>query len=300
MFYLVTTHVDGGGHFVVSAEDPESEWTDPIYIDAPGFDPDLFFDDGTAYLTYAAGPTLAETTIKQATLNLDTGAVGDTREIWRGIEGTFSEAPHLYKRDGVYYLLTAEGGTHTNHTVVAARADDPNGPFKACPRNPILSHRGHPMEAIGATGHGDLLHAHDGSWWLVFLGIRQQGGYPGWHHLGRETFLAPVEWEDGWPVVNGGEPVGIEMDVGLPGDTAEHNPAEPTRQTRATFDGETLEEAFEYRRNPDPDAYSRTDAGRLTLSDGEPRRARCDVRRSPTGEFRLPSRGRILVRPRGR
>ncbi|GAA0243162.1 family 43 glycosylhydrolase [Haladaptatus pallidirubidus] len=97
-FYLVTTHVDGGGHFVVSADDPAGEWSDPIDIGAPGFDPDLFFDDGTAYFTYAAGPTLAETTIQRTALNLVMEAVGDTC----GIEGSFCEAPHLYERDSVY------------------------------------------------------------------------------------------------------------------------------------------------------------------------------------------------------
>ncbi|WP_435361791.1 glycoside hydrolase family 43 protein [Haloarchaeobius sp. DFWS5] len=262
-FYLVTTHVDGGGNFVVTADDPAGEWSDPTYIDAPGFDPDLFFDDGTAYFSYAAGPTLAETTIKQVTVDLDSGEVGDERELWRGFEGSFSEAPHLYERDGVYYLLTAEGGTHVNHMVVTGRADSPTGPFEPCPSNPVLSHRGHPMGAIKAAGHGDLVQAPDDSWWLVFLGIRQRGGHPGWHHLGRETFLAPVEWVDGWPVVNGGDPVKLAMDAdGLPGASSvpvDHESVaggSATGETETTFDGESLPGEFEYRRNPEPGAYT--------------------------------------------
>lgn len=271
-FYLVTTLVGGEGNFVVTTDDPAGEWSDPVYLDAPGFDPDLFFEGDTAYLSYAAGPTLPETTIQIATVDLETGAVGEPRELWRGIEGTFCEAPHLYEIDGTYYLLTAEGGTHVNHMVVAARAADLAGPFEPCPHNPILSHRGHPMRSIDATGHGDLVDAPDGSWWLVFLGIRQRGGHPGWHHLGRETFLAPVEWESGWPVVNGGDPVEVETTVdslpggGTPGASA------PARATRESFDGERLDGAFEYRRNPDPGAYS-LDNGGLVL---RPRTATLD------------------------
>ncbi|MFC5973649.1 glycoside hydrolase family 43 protein [Halomarina salina] len=265
-FFLVTTDVSGTGNFLVTADDPAGEWSDPISLDAPGFDPDLFVDGETAYLTYAHGSTLPETTIRQAEVDLDTGAVGEERELWQGIEGTFSEAPHLYERDGTYYLLTAEGGTHTNHMVVAARSDHPTGPFEGCPDNPVLSHRGHPMADVKATGHGDLVRAPDGSWWLVFLGVRQHGGHPGWHHLGRETFLAPVEWEDGWPVVDGGDPVTTTMQVeSLPGDGSPPDAPAPARPTRTTFDGDSLDGAFEYRRNPDRSAYSLDDGDGLTL-----------------------------------
>ncbi|MWG33481.1 glycoside hydrolase family 43 protein [Halomarina oriensis] len=274
-FYLVTTFVGGGGHFVVTAEEPTGEWSEPTSLDAPGFDPDLFFDDGTVYLSYAHGPTLAETTVHVAPVDLDTGAVGDSRTLWEGIEGTFCEAPHLYEVDGTYYLLTAEGGTHTNHMVVAARGDSPTGPFEPCPHNPILSHRGHPMHPVSAAGHGDLVDAPDGSWWLVFLGVRQQGGHPGWHHLGRETFLAPVDWRDGWPVVAAGGPVDLVVDVeSLPGDGGSPEPSAPARETHETFDGETLDGAFEFRRNPAEGAYSLDDES-LTL---RPRTASLDDR----------------------
>ncbi|SDN22911.1 alpha-N-arabinofuranosidase [Halogranum gelatinilyticum] len=266
-FYLVTTDVGGQGNVLLTADDPAGEWSEPIQLDAPGFDPDLFFDGDTAYLSYADGPTLAETNVKQATVDLETGEVGEPSELWRGIEGTFAEAPHIYEIDGTYYLITAEGGTHVNHMVVAARSDDPTGPFESCPSNPILSHRGDPMQPIKATGHGDLVSAPNGSWWIIFLGIRQQGGHPGWHQLGRETFLAPVEWVDGWPVVNDDELVTLQMTVdSLPGEGTAPQRAEPARATRATFDGETLDSAFEYRRNPDESAYSLTDRpGSLTL-----------------------------------
>ncbi|GAB3031759.1 glycoside hydrolase family 43 protein [Natronobiforma cellulositropha] len=210
-YYVISTNVSDGGHFVVSATDPRGEWSEPTWIDAPGIDPDLFWDDDTVYVTYREG----EAGIAQAELDLETGALGESRVIADRLAGDYTEAPHLYEIDGTYYLVVAEGGTHTGHMVCVARSDRPDGPFEPCPDNPVLSHRGvsEMYTPIQATGHGDLIEAHDGTWWLVFLGIRQFGGYPGWHHLGRETFLAPVEWVDGWPVVNGGERITPELSV---------------------------------------------------------------------------------------
>jgi xylan 1,4-beta-xylosidase len=98
--------------------------------------------------------------------------------------------------------LIAVGGTERGHGVSIARGPAPSGPFEPCPLNPILTHRGtdHPIQN---TGHADLVQGPDGSWWMVLLGARPGGGSPGWHVLGRETFLAPVTWVDGWPVVGG-------------------------------------------------------------------------------------------------
>lgn len=255
-FYMVTTDVGGGGHFIVTADDPAGEWSDPLYVEAGGIDPDLFFDtDGTAYFQYTNGESLPEFRIRQAEIDLDTGELGEVRQLWRGIEGGFAEAPHIYERDGTYYLITAEGGTHTNHMVTVGRSDDPTGPYEPHPDNPVLSHRGHPMHPLSAMGHADMVQATDGSWWMVFLGIRQHGANPGVHHLGRETFLAPVTWEDGWPIVNGGEPIDPEMDVeSLPGESS-GGLASPARAFETTFDDE-LDDSWQFRRNPDPATYS--------------------------------------------
>jgi len=105
-----------------------------------------------------------------------------------------------------WYLLIAEGGPERGHGVSVARGPAPDGPFEACPANPILSHRSTSLE-IQNTGHGDLVEAPDGSWWLVLLGVRPRGGPPGWHGIGRETYLAPVTWADGWPVIGAVAPV---------------------------------------------------------------------------------------------
>ncbi|MEY7848506.1 glycoside hydrolase family 43 protein [Natrarchaeobius sp. A-rgal3] len=261
-FYMVTTNVSAGGHFFVTAEDPGGEWSDPTWVDAPGIDPDLFWDDGTAYFTYRSGSD----GIEQAEIDLETGELGESRQLGRRLVADFTEAPHLYEVDGTYYLLVAEGGTHTRHMVCAARSDDPTGPFDPCPDNPILSHRSvsGAYNPIQATGHGDLVEARDGSWWMVFLGIRKHGGHPGWHHLGRETFLAPVEWVDGWPVVNGGDP--IEETISVP-DTDRERDGRTEWTTRESFDGDRLGAEWNYRFGFDDERIVLED-GALTLSGG--------------------------------
>ncbi|NGM69136.1 glycoside hydrolase family 43 protein [Natronolimnobius sp. AArcel1] len=249
-FYLVTTNVSGGGHFFVTAEDPAGEWSEPTWIDAPGIDPDLFFEDGTCYFTYHSDDPDAP--IQQAELDLETGDLGESSTIWTGFRDPYVEAPHIYERDGTYYLMVAEGGTHAGHMVVMARADDPTGPYEGCPDNPILTHWGQPRDAIRAVGHADLVQDHNGAWWLVCLGIRQRGPWPRYHHLGRETFLAPVSWENGWPVVNDGEPIQAAMDAPLPGDRKTDETS--IDRTDTTFaDGLGLE--WQFRRNPDRERY---------------------------------------------
>ncbi|WP_276255183.1 glycoside hydrolase family 43 protein [Halomontanus rarus] len=268
-FYLVTTNVSGDGHFVVTADDPagvrasgasagseddrresSGEWSDPTWVDAPGIDPDLFFEGDTCYFTYHSGDP--ENPIRQAELDVETGELGDAHTIWTGFRDPYVEAPHIYERDGTYYLILAEGGTHAGHMVVAARADDPTGPYEGCPDNPVLTHWGRPREDIRATGHADFVQDGNGEWWLVCLGIRQVGPWPRFHHLGRETFLAPVSWEDGWPVVNGGDPITAEMDGPLPGERRTGETA--LERTDTTFaDGLGVE--WQFRRHPDRERY---------------------------------------------
>lgn len=211
-FYMVTTNVSGGGNFYVTTKDPAGEWSDPIYVREGGIDPDLFFDDdGKTYLLTAQGAG----EIHLAEIDLKTGRLLSRSEIiWRGTGGRCAEGPHMYKKDGWYYLMIAEGGTEYGHCETIARSRGLRGPFEACPSNPILSHapaRGY-QNPIQGTGHADLIQAHDGSWWMVCLGFRVLGGF--YHVTGRETFLAPVKWdENGWPVVNGNGAISLEMNV---------------------------------------------------------------------------------------
>ncbi|MFC9243870.1 glycoside hydrolase family 43 protein [Streptomyces sp. NPDC057136] len=215
-FHLIVTDVSpGGGNLLVTATDPAGPWSEPVPLPGvPGIDPDLAWDeDGTCWCTVAG--------VEQARLDVKTGkTVGTPRTLWSGTPGAKApEAPHLYRIGDYWYLLIAEGGTERGHGISIARGPRPDGPFEPCPDNPVLSHRStdHPVQN---TGHGDLVQGPDGSWWMVFLGVRPGGGTPGWHVLGRETFLAPVEWVDGWPVVgeivsgtDAGEPVRDDFDT---------------------------------------------------------------------------------------
>ncbi|MGW4780141.1 glycoside hydrolase family 43 protein [Streptomyces filamentosus] len=206
-FWLAVTNVTPGeGNLLLTATDPAGPWSDPVRLPGvPGIDPDLAWDeDGTCWCTVAG--------VSQVRIDPATGrALGEPRPVWSGTPGASApEAPHLYRIGGHWYLMIAEGGTERGHGVSIARGPAPGGPFEPCPANPILTHRGtgHPVQN---TGHADLVQAPDGSWWMVLLGVRPRGGTPGWHVLGRETFLAPVTWEDGWPVVGelGPEPTGL-------------------------------------------------------------------------------------------
>ncbi|MCX4530223.1 glycoside hydrolase family 43 protein [Streptomyces sp. NBC_00841] len=201
-FWLITTNVHDGGNLLFTATDPAGPWSDPIRVPGvPGIDPDLAWDDdGNCWCTYAG--------VGQIRIDPHTGeSFGPPRRLWSGTDDAKApEAPHLYRIDDYWYLLIAEGGTERGHGVSIARGRTPTGPFEPCPANPILTHRGTDYP-IQNTGHADLVQAPDGSWWMVLLGVRPRGGTPGWHVLGRETFLAAVSWVDGWPVVGDLSPV---------------------------------------------------------------------------------------------
>jgi alpha-N-arabinofuranosidase len=211
-FYMTTTNTTNGGHFYVTAKEPAGDWSEPIWVEGAGFDPSLFFDeDGKVYFHWYDHTT----GILQAEIDIQTGKfTSKPRVLWHGTGARSPEGPHLYKFFGRYYLVVAEGGTEDGHMISIARSDSPWGPWEPPPYNPILSHRSldHPIQT---TGHGDLVEARDGSWWIVFLGTRPVG-YPRYHIIGRETFLAPVKWEDGWPIVGNNGTVELEMDAPLP------------------------------------------------------------------------------------
>lgn len=247
-FYMVTTNVTGGGHFYVHSHDPSGEWSEPIWVEGVEIDPSLFFDDdGKVYFTYKARGT-----IFQYEIDVETGqALTEKRPLWPGTGGQHPEGPHLYKIDGRYYLMLAEGGTSYGHMETIARGETPWGPFESCPHNPILTHRS-TDSPIQATGHADLIQAHDGSWWAVFLGIRPIRSH---HHLGRETFLAPVSWtDDGWPIVGQDGMISLEMEA----QTLPPHPWEK-ESTRDDFDEPNLRLCWNFLRNPHPEDWSLAD-----------------------------------------
>ncbi|MEV5885242.1 family 43 glycosylhydrolase [Streptomyces sp. NPDC052020] len=204
-FWMVTTNVSEmrRGHLIVSAEQPEGPWTDPVYVTGTvGIDPDLAWDEtGVCHLTWASfHPDLRG--IASVPIDPATGAMlAEPRLLWNGTGLAAPEGPHLYRVGEWWYLLLAEGGTERGHAVTIARARTLDGPFEAAPHNPILTHRStdHPVQN---TGHADLVELADGSWAMVYLGVRPRGWTPKFHVNGRETFLAGVDWADGWPVVN--------------------------------------------------------------------------------------------------
>lgn len=262
LFYLITTNVQHGGNFIVTAERPEGPWSEPIWLAWGGIDPSLLFDeDGKVYVTGTGGGNELPG-IYQAELDPRTGAVLKERKlIWEGTGGSYPEGPHLYRIGDWYYLLIAEGGTEFGHMVTVARSRAPFGPFESCPHNPVLTNRSTGLP-IQATGHADLVQAHDGSWWAVYLGIRPLG-YPFYHHMGRETFLIPVTWtDDGWPVfgydgkaqlVNEGPPFFYEKQ-------------RREDAVRDDFDNGELGYHWNFLRNPVPEAYSlESRPGWLTL-----------------------------------
>lgn len=191
-FHVITTSVGGGGNFLVTADRPEGPWSDPVWIDLPGIDPDLAWDDEGNCWCAVAGVGLAR-------IDSGTGEVLEgPLKVWSGTGMRDPEAPHLYRVGDWWYLLVAEGGTAHGHSVSVARARSPRGPYEPAPGNPVVSHRSTGLP-VQCTGHGDLVRAADGTWWMVLLGTRPRGYFPEFHVLGRETFLLPVEWVDGWP-----------------------------------------------------------------------------------------------------
>jgi len=213
-FYILCTLIDSGGNFIITAENPAGPWSDPVWLSgAEGIDPSIFFDDdGKAWYTGTrpapegeAYPGNYEIYIQQIDLSLlaakKNPLIGESAGIWRGaLRGCiWPEGPHIYKINGWYYLLHAEGGTGLDHAVCVARAKNISGPWEGKPSNPVVTHRhlGKTADIIN-TGHADLVDDTAGNWWMVLLASRPSHGVC---PLGRETFMVPVIWEDQWPRV---------------------------------------------------------------------------------------------------
>lgn len=209
-FYIVCTncfhHKDAWRYenFMINCDDiVAGHWSDPLFFPFQGIDPDLFFDDdGRAYVQGSWQMdrlTQPSCTIKQFEIDVKSGKpLSDPREIWGGFARYDTEGPHIYKRGAWYYLLVAEGGTFEHHLLSIARSRNVAGPYESHAQNPILTADGKD-EYIQNVGHGDLFQDGQGSWWAAVLGVRNEPGQP----LGRETFLASVDWpEGGWPRIS--------------------------------------------------------------------------------------------------
>ncbi len=180
---------------VVSSEKPEGPYSEPVFIDEDGIDPGLFNDDdGRRYMLLNRGARIFELD------STGTRKISEPQLLYYGSNKRAPEGPHIYKKDGYYYLLQAEGGTGPGHRVTVSRSRDLMGVYEPCPYNPIMRQNDEGA-AIQRCGHGDLVETPDGRWYMVYLCGRKIGD--GYSILGRETALDPVTWTaDGWPIVN--------------------------------------------------------------------------------------------------
>lgn len=257
MFYLINTCVQCKGNFYITAKNPAGPWSDPIWLGSRGIDPDLFWDDdGTSYYTGHAnisgindwpqknGAWIQKLDLEQQKL------VGPRKQLTHGhaSNARWTEGPHMFKIDGKYMLMVAEGGTGFHHAVTVHHSDSIWGPFIPNHSNPVLTHRhlgnDYPVHSVG---HADLVQTQNGEWWAVMLGKRRVEGST---LLARETFLTPVEFQDQegilTPVFNPG--VGRLLNEQERPDL----PWTPVEQTAATdkFDSEELELCWNFLRTP--------------------------------------------------
>jgi xylan 1,4-beta-xylosidase len=265
-FYVINTLVDAkrrSGNFIVTATQPQGPWSEPHWLDnANGIDPSLFFDeDGTCWYVGTRlnepGYYTGHTEIYLQQLDLESmQLIGDETVLWDGaVKGVvWAEAPHIYKVNGYYYLLIAEGGTAHHHAVTMARSATITGPYEGNRGNPLLTHRHLGLDyPIVGTGHADLVETQNGEWWLVLLAMRPYGGY--FYNLGRETFLVPARWEDDWLIISSGTGrVEFEYPApNLPEQVWESTPA------RDNFDDITLAPHWNFLRTPREEFYSLTE-----------------------------------------
>lgn len=219
IFYMVTNNNTYNKNFYIFTDDIYGEWSDPVFVDQEGIDPSLLFDGGRVYFTSNGTDPDGKPCILQCEINVKTGEkLTDSIPVWSGSGGRYLESPHLYHIGDWYYLMAAEGGTEYGHMITYARSREPFGPFEAFPGNPVLTNRnlGGNQSVIQGIGHGDLTEDEEGNYFIVCLGFRQSGEWSPYHHLGREVFLAPVEWqENGWFTAGNNGIVTEWMDVRL-------------------------------------------------------------------------------------
>ncbi|KAG6907505.1 hypothetical protein DXG01_008649 [Tephrocybe rancida] len=237
----------------------ESDWSDPIYFDSLGYDADLFWDkNGDVYSTWCGINNAINKIygIWQNKIDIRTGdSLTPAERIFAGTlpndAAARPEGPHVYHINGTYYLLIAEGGTDVHHRATIQRGPSPSGPWENNPKNPILFNGADLTNAVQDTGHADIVQGLDGRWWGVALGTRPQGQNFSHMQLGRETFIFPVTWEDGWPVFNGGLP----LTEHLPSVLTDVSPLSPYNNA---FTSHTLDNSFYFVRTPYKKFYSLT------------------------------------------
>lgn len=245
-------------NYLITCETIDGEWSEPVYLNSAGFDPSLFHDeDGRKYLVNMVwdyrpahhpfyGIALQEYSPAEEKL------VGEAKIIFKGTARKLTEAPHLYKINGYYYLLTAEGGTKYEHASTIARAETIDGPYEVHPENPLISSWSEPELSLQKAGHGSIVHTHTDEWYFAYLTARplKHKEMPllenrGYCPLGRETAIQKLEWKDGWPYLVGGNHPQVEVESP---DMPEQKWEYPS--TTESFDREALPLHFQTLRIP--------------------------------------------------
>ncbi|KQR87411.1 glycoside hydrolase family 43 protein [Sphingomonas sp. Leaf343] len=279
VFYIVNTCVACKGNFVITAKDPKGPWSNPIWLPFEGIDPSIYWEGDRAYIVNNRAPNETPRYDGHRAIWLqeyDRRAgkmVGDSIQLVNGgvditQKPVWIEGPHIFHKDGWYYLTAAEGGTSVNHSQVVLRSRALRGPYLAYAGNPILTQRDldparpHP---ITSAGHAELVQTRNGDWWATFLAVRPYEG--DYYNIGRETFLLPVTWKDGWPVIL---PKGRTVPFVAGAPKLPHSPAVATAGDFAytdEFDGDRLAMQWIGVRTPKRPVYRVAD-GDLILAPG--------------------------------
>lgn len=248
-----------GANYLVTCDTIDGEWSEPIYLNNSGFDPSLFHDeDGRKWLVNMMwdhrpynhnfyGIILQEYSVEEQKL------VGEIKVIYKGTDLGLTEAPHLYKVNGYYYLLVAEGGTKFEHASTVVRSKNIDGPYELHPDNPLITSWPHPKLELQKAGHGSFVVTQDGEWYFAHLTGRplKRDGVKmleerGFCPLGRETAIQKVYWENDWPYIVGGNKPSLEVE-------APHLPEQKWEQDYPTvddFDSNRLNRHFNTLRIP--------------------------------------------------
>jgi xylan 1,4-beta-xylosidase len=211
-YYLVYTDVKSfmsnykdTHNYLVTTNDITGDWSDPIYLNSSGFDPSLFHDDdGRKWLVgmqwdhrvMPAGKSRHKYLIIQEYSESEKRLVGQITKIYDGTSLKTIEAPHIYKKDGWYYVMCAEGGTWHDHAVTVARSRNILGAYETDPENPMLTSADDPLNPLQKSGHASIVETQKGDWYMVHLCGRPIPN-KGRCTLGRETSIQKIKWEDG-------------------------------------------------------------------------------------------------------
>jgi len=299
-FYVINTCIGCGGNFVVTATNPAGPWSDPIWMPhLDGIDPSIFFDeDGKTYVVHQRTPEQKRYDAHSAiwVMEVDPETFGPRSEDVLLVDGgdeapwdtDYLEGPHIYKIGGHYFLSAAGGGTGYYHQQLVYRSDHIFGPYSANPGNPVLTQFGLPDDRehpVTATGHADMFQDSNGGWWAVFLGTRvfdltTPPQDPGNFLTGRETFMLPVKWVDGWPVIlDKGRAVPYQVKKpGLPPGRPAKHAMTGNYEVHEAFTSDSLGPEWLFVRTPHA-KWWKTGGGALIL---EPRAERIGDKKQPS------------------